>query len=114
LRPFAKHLSPLGLAHQGNILPASTAAPALQAHQKELERHFKADTLNDKIAHRPSPDELIKKGVLDEDPRSPEEKYAEAIEVRPILLLVVFMPPLSPSRSPLFSASKSRANHYFF
>ncbi|KAL8393198.1 hypothetical protein RB595_003120 [Gaeumannomyces hyphopodioides] len=63
-----------------NILPASTAAPALQAHQKELERHFKADTLNDKISHRPTPDELIKKGVLDEDPRTAEEKYMEAIE----------------------------------
>ncbi|KLU88666.1 hypothetical protein MAPG_07651 [Magnaporthiopsis poae ATCC 64411] len=63
-----------------NILPASTAAPALQAQQKELERHFRADTLNEKIAHRPSPDELIKKGVLDEDPRTAEEKYMEAIE----------------------------------
>lgn len=43
---------------------------------------MRADSLNDKIAHRPSPDELIKKGVLnpDEDPRSPDEKYQEAIE----------------------------------
>lgn len=65
-----------------NILPASTAAPGLQAQQKELEKHMRADSLNDKIAHRPSPDDLIKKGVLgaDEDPRSPDEKYQEAIE----------------------------------
>ena len=41
---------------------------------------MRADSLNDKIAHRPTPEELIKKGVLDEDPRSPDEKYAEAIE----------------------------------
>jgi hypothetical protein len=38
------------------------------------------DKLNDKISHRPSPEELIKDGVLREDPRSPEEKYEEAIE----------------------------------
>ncbi len=38
------------------------------------------DKLNDKLGHRPSPEELIKKGVLDEDPRSPDEKYKEAIE----------------------------------
>lgn len=46
----------------------------------QLEKHMRADTLNEKIAHRPSPDELIKDGVLRKDPRSPEEKYAEAIE----------------------------------
>ncbi|KAJ9150213.1 hypothetical protein NKR23_g3820 [Pleurostoma richardsiae] len=65
-----------------NILPASTAAPSLQAQQKELEKHMRADSLNEKIAHRPTPEELIKKGVLapEEDPRSPDEKYQEAIE----------------------------------
>ncbi|KAL2146477.1 hypothetical protein VTI28DRAFT_3946 [Corynascus sepedonium] len=63
-----------------NILPASTAAPGLQANQKELERHMRADSLNEKIAHRPSPETLIREGVLHEDPRSPEDKYAEAIE----------------------------------
>lgn len=48
---------------------------------------MRADSLNEKIAHRPSPEELIKDGVLKEDPRSAEEdsrsadeKYAEAIE----------------------------------
>ncbi|KAK3305465.1 uncharacterized protein B0T15DRAFT_197808 [Chaetomium strumarium] len=63
-----------------NILPASTAAPGIQAQQKELEKHMRADSLNEKIAHRPSPETLIKEGVLREDPRSPEDKYAEAIE----------------------------------
>ncbi|KAI1407604.1 RPEL repeat protein [Hypoxylon sp. FL1857] len=63
-----------------NILPASTAAPGLQEKQRELERHMRADSLNDKISHRPSPEKLIKDGVLHEDPRSPEERYEEAIE----------------------------------
>ncbi|KAK7738574.1 hypothetical protein SLS53_006095 [Cytospora paraplurivora] len=65
-----------------NILPASSAAPGLLAQQKELQKHMRADSLNEKIAHRPSPDDLIKKGVLspEEDPRSPDEKYKEAIE----------------------------------
>lgn len=38
------------------------------------------DKLNDKVSHRPAPEELIKDGVLREDPRSAEEKYKEAIE----------------------------------
>ncbi|KAK3904592.1 hypothetical protein C8A05DRAFT_13568 [Staphylotrichum tortipilum] len=63
-----------------NILPASTAAPGLQAHQKELEKHMRADSLNEKIAHRPSPEALLREGVLHEDPRSTDDKYAEAIE----------------------------------
>lgn len=41
---------------------------------------MRADSLNEKIAHRPSPDALLKEGVLHDDPRSPEDKYAEAIE----------------------------------
>lgn len=41
---------------------------------------MRADTLNDKISHRPSPEKLLKDGVLHDDPRSPDEKYAEAIE----------------------------------
>ncbi|KAI1492728.1 hypothetical protein F5X96DRAFT_625184 [Biscogniauxia mediterranea] len=67
------------LVHR-NILLASTAAPGLQEKQKELEKHMRADSLNDKISHRPTPEALIKEGVLHEDPRSPEEKYADAIE----------------------------------
>ncbi|KAI1131876.1 hypothetical protein F5Y10DRAFT_232760 [Nemania abortiva] len=63
-----------------NILPESTAAPSLQEKQKELAKHMRADSLNEKISHRPSPEQLLKNGVLHDDPRSPEEKYAEAIE----------------------------------
>ncbi|KAK0713871.1 hypothetical protein B0T26DRAFT_718769 [Lasiosphaeria miniovina] len=63
-----------------NILPASMAAPGLQAQQKELEKNMRADSLNEKISHRPAPEALIKDGLLREDPRSPEEKYEEAIE----------------------------------
>ncbi len=38
------------------------------------------DKLNDKISHRPSPEELVKGGVLQEDPRTAEQKYEEAME----------------------------------
>jgi len=41
---------------------------------------MRADSLNEKISHRPTPEALIKEGVLHEDPRSADEKYAEAIE----------------------------------
>ncbi|KOS23416.1 MKL/myocardin-like protein 2 [Escovopsis weberi] len=63
-----------------NILINSKAAPSLQAHQKELQKHMLEDKLNEKISHRPAPEELLKTGVLHEDPRSPEEMYEEAIE----------------------------------
>ncbi|KEY64245.1 hypothetical protein S7711_09038 [Stachybotrys chartarum IBT 7711] len=63
-----------------NILPASNAAPGLQAHQRELEKAMLEDKLKDKISHRPSPEELIREGVLHQDPRSPEQRYDEAIE----------------------------------
>ncbi|OAA34289.1 RPEL repeat protein [Metarhizium rileyi] len=62
-----------------NILPASSAAPGLLAHQKELERNMLEDKLNDKISHRPSPEALVKDGVLLADPRSAEQ-YMEAIQ----------------------------------
>ncbi|CAI4214508.1 unnamed protein product [Parascedosporium putredinis] len=57
-----------------------TAAPALQAQQKELERSMLADTLKEKIAQRPTPAELVNEGVLHQDPRTAEQKYEEAIE----------------------------------
>ncbi|KAH6885946.1 hypothetical protein B0T10DRAFT_89511 [Thelonectria olida] len=52
-----------------NILPESTAAPGLQAHQKELKKHMLEDKLNDKISHRPEPETLIKDNILHDDPR---------------------------------------------
>lgn len=55
----------------GNILPARTAAPALQAHAHELERNMLADNLEHKIQNRPQPEKLISQGILmqEEDPR---------------------------------------------
>ncbi|PQE24350.1 RPEL repeat protein [Rutstroemia sp. NJR-2017a BVV2] len=67
-----------------NILPSTSAAPGIQAQQKELQKHMRADSLNEKISHRPKPEELVKQGVLHEDPTSPtadpEKVYEEAIE----------------------------------
>ncbi|KAI8683760.1 hypothetical protein NCS57_00040800 [Fusarium keratoplasticum] len=73
-----------------NILPDSTAAPGLLAHQKEphhaqLQKHMLEDKLNDKISHRPDPEALIKKDILHDDPRTTGQdeaakKYEEAIE----------------------------------
>jgi hypothetical protein len=67
-------------AFLGNILPDSTAAPAIQGHQKELEKHMRADSLNEKISHRPKPEDLIKGGVLHEDPTLPDETYEQKME----------------------------------
>lgn len=41
---------------------------------------MRADSLSEKISHRPSPEDLMRGGVLREDPRTAEQKYAEAIE----------------------------------
>jgi hypothetical protein len=42
---------------------------------------MRKDSLNEKIAHRPSPEELIKQGVLKADPTSPDEMtYEEKME----------------------------------
>jgi hypothetical protein len=62
----------------GNILPTSTAAPGIQANARELEKHMRADSLNEKISHRPKPEELIKEGILQEDPTSPDKETAQA------------------------------------
>ena len=64
----------------GNILPESTAAPAIVGHQKELEKHMRADSLNEKLQHRPDPATLLKEGVLHEDPRDADALYEERIE----------------------------------
>lgn len=51
----------------GNILPDSTAAGSLQGKQKELEKHMRANSLEQKIQQRPKPEELVKEGILGED-----------------------------------------------
>ena len=57
----------------GNILPDSTAAPGILAQQKSLDRHMRADSLEQKLQARPKPDELVKEGILEENenPLSP-------------------------------------------
>ncbi|CAJ0552968.1 Ff.00g010460.m01.CDS01 [Fusarium sp. VM40] len=85
LEAHLKHRPERAELVEKNILPASTAAPGLLAHQKELEKHMLEDKLNDKISHRPDPEALIKEGVLRDDPRSVAQdeaakKYDEAIE----------------------------------
>lgn len=53
-----------------NILPDSSAAPALQANQKALDKQMRKDSLDQKIQHRPKPEDLVKEGILEanEDP----------------------------------------------
>jgi len=40
---------------------------------------MRADTLNEKISHRPKPEDLVKEGVLLEDPTSPDAKTADEL-----------------------------------
>lgn len=51
----------------GNILPDSNAAPALQATQRSLDKHMRADSLEQKIQQRPKPEQLVKEGILEPD-----------------------------------------------
>jgi hypothetical protein len=60
--------------YPGNILRGGiNTAPALQAQAHELQKNMLVDNLEHKIQSRPSPERLIKQGILDreEDPRSP-------------------------------------------
>ncbi|KXT04273.1 hypothetical protein AC578_7896 [Pseudocercospora eumusae] len=64
-----------GLSHRSdketliakNILPESTAAPAIQAQQKELEHHMRADSLEKALKDRPTQDQLVKEGILKDE-----------------------------------------------
>ena len=51
----------------GNILPDTTAAPALQEKQKELDKHMRMNSLEQKLQNRPKPEELVKDGILEAD-----------------------------------------------
>ena len=57
-----------------NILPDSTAAPAIQGQQKELQKHMRKDSLEQKLQSRPKPEDLIREGILEkgEDPTKEE------------------------------------------
>lgn len=48
-------------------LPETQAEPSLQATQMKLKRARLADDLNEKIAQRPGPMELVKKNILPVD-----------------------------------------------
>jgi hypothetical protein len=37
----------------------------LQQHQRELDLHMRADALEKGLKERPSPDELVKQGILE-------------------------------------------------
>jgi hypothetical protein len=39
----------------------------LQANQKALEKHMRADSLEQKLQQRPKPEELVKEGILEAD-----------------------------------------------
>lgn len=52
-----------------HTIPLTSSATPLQ-----LQKHMLEDKLNDKISHRPAPEELIKDGVLLNDPRAAEKK----------------------------------------
>lgn len=39
---------------------------------------MKVDTLKEKISHRPNPSDLVKEGILQEDPTSPVKEESEA------------------------------------
>lgn len=62
-----------GAGNEGNILPSTTTAPGLQAQARELERHMRVDSLEQKVRNRPGVEELIERGILGEaeDPREP-------------------------------------------
>lgn len=48
-----------------NILPESTAAPALQSHQRELANAMRRDSIEKHLQTRPAPSELVKEGILE-------------------------------------------------
>jgi hypothetical protein len=51
----------------GNILSPTSTAPALQANQKALEKHMRADSLEHKLQQRPKPEDLVREGILEAD-----------------------------------------------
>lgn len=49
---------------KGNILSSSTAAPALQAQQKELAKHMRQNSLEKQLQARPDAQTLVEQGIL--------------------------------------------------
>jgi hypothetical protein len=63
--------SNIGGKYLGNILPESNAAPALLAHQKELERSRAADALKKGLGKRPEKEDLVERNILPESNAAP-------------------------------------------
>ncbi|KAF3818976.1 hypothetical protein GH733_012393 [Mirounga leonina] len=64
------------LVDQG-IMPQTFAEPSLQATQMKLKRARLADDLNEKIAQRPGPMELVEKNILPVDSSVGKEDYPQ-------------------------------------
>lgn len=75
--PTLNYTPKLTFPDTGNILPDSTAAPSIVGQQRELEKSMRADSLNEKIQHRPKPEDLVKEGILVEDPTVEEKQQKE-------------------------------------
>ncbi|OQN96148.1 hypothetical protein B0A48_18063 [Cryoendolithus antarcticus] len=45
----------------------TTAAPGLQAQQRELQKHMRANSLEKQLQSRPNPEDLVKGGILQKD-----------------------------------------------
>lgn len=66
--------------------PAETGAePSLQATQMRLKRARLADDLNEKIAQRPGPMELVEKNILPVDSSVKQAIIGEAGTLRPLV-----------------------------
>jgi len=51
-------------SNTGNILPDSSAAPALQSQQRELAAAMRRDSIEKHLQQRPKPEDLVKEGIL--------------------------------------------------
>ena len=61
------------LTELGNILPGTSAAPGIQAQQKELEKNMRMNSLEQKLQKRPTAEALVKDGILETDENPIEE-----------------------------------------
>jgi len=58
IRPDRQELQDRNILKEGNV------APALQATREQLQRSQLEDKLDQKLLHRPKPEELVKSGIL--------------------------------------------------
>ncbi|RKF78285.1 putative rpel repeat protein [Golovinomyces cichoracearum] len=77
LEKHLKHRPNVQELKDRHILLNTNVAPSIQGQQKELENRLLADTLKDKIINRPHPEDLIKRGILNEADKIYEERIEE-------------------------------------